>query len=41
MQLNDFITLVGYLNADGKAKPFDKKLFKTANDKLVEFSKAE
>ena len=41
MQLNDFIALAGYLNADGNEKPFDKVLFKIANDKLTKFSKVE
>ena len=41
MQLNDFIALAGYLNADGEKKPFDKVLFKIANEKLTKFSKVE
>lgn len=36
MQLNDFIALVGYLNAGIKDKPFDKRLFKIANEKLYQ-----
>jgi len=41
MQLNDFIALVGYLNAGGKDKPVDRRLFKIANEKLTKFSKVE
>ena len=41
MQLNDFIALVGYLNAGVKDKPYDKRLFKIANEKLIKFSKVE
>jgi hypothetical protein len=41
MQLNDFIALAGYLNADSKVKPIDKVLFGIANEKLTKFSKVE
>jgi len=41
MQLNDFISLVGYLNMGGNVKAIDKRLFKIANEKLTKFSKVE